>query len=819
MITKKQTLFKSISLFAIAIFSTAMLFTNCRGDEDVYSKPEVTISPDEDIAFGAGAEAKVITIETNRPWRIVKEAGANWIDIAPMQGSEGKSTITVTVKSNPESAREDFFTIVSSIVKNTINVTQDGADGSTIQYITIQELREKYAAAGVDNWNISEAYKLKAIVISDRAGGNSASLRNGFIQDKSGFGIAFRTSDKNHAYNLGNELNINLKGATVSKYGDAVQVGFPTSQAKIMGDGELPAPKELTIEEINSGYYDGVLVKVKQVQFNPYIGLKYQEGEYATNRTLENCQNKNLIVRTTQYATFKDELLPEGNGNLTGILAWYKGQTGDGVWQLFVRNIEDTKEMSNDPSTRCTPSTPPVSGTHISIADFKAALVEGQAYTEDRFIEGEVILNPSQNNVVAFVAYVADATAGITLTFSDADNVISKLPLGAKVKVNMKDVRFSLYNGLIQVGSGSTLSTAKVQIVEATSSTPLTPRVVTIQDLLDGKYQSELVQINPVQFVNESTTYSGDQKIENEVGDMISVFTRAQANFATQQAPSGSGPFIGVVSRFNNPQLLIRATADLSQMTNPRFSGPTLSIDQTSLTFEAAGGSQTAALTASEAWNASSNQSWLTVSPTSGTTNATITFTATANTAETQRLATVTFTSGALTKTVSVVQKGTGSGVTATGLFISEYVEGSSYNKAIEIFNGTGAPIDLSAYSLKKQTNGAGEYVNETPLTGTLADGKTYVIAHPQASAEILALANTTSTAATNFNGNDAIALFKNGDKIDEVGVFNQVEDWGKDVTLRRKPSVRSPKATYDPSEWDSYPNNDISGLGSHTMN
>lgn len=36
----------------------------------------------------------------------------------------------------------------------------------------------------------------------------------------------------------------------------------------------------------------------------------------------------------------------------------------------------------------------------------------------------------------------------------------------------------------------------------------------------------------------------------------------------------------------------------------------------------------------------------------------------------------------------------------ATELFISEYSEGKSYNKYIEIFNGTGKIVDLSNYSL-----------------------------------------------------------------------------------------------------------------------
>ena len=36
----------------------------------------------------------------------------------------------------------------------------------------------------------------------------------------------------------------------------------------------------------------------------------------------------------------------------------------------------------------------------------------------------------------------------------------------------------------------------------------------------------------------------------------------------------------------------------------------------------------------------------------------------------------------------------------SSGGFIYEYTEGSSYNKYIEIFNGTGADVDLSSYEL-----------------------------------------------------------------------------------------------------------------------
>ena len=71
-----------------------------------------------------------------------------------------------------------------------------------------------------------------------------------------------------------------------------------------------------------------------------------------------------------------------------------------------------------------------------------------------------------------------------------------------------------------------------------------------------------------------------------------------------------------------------------------------------------------------------------------------------------------------------------------TDLFISEYVEGSSNNKAIEIFNGTGAPVDLAAggyrlevYFERLQRSG----VSPPTLTGTVADGDVFVFASASA--------------------------------------------------------------------------------------
>ena len=133
-------------------------------------------------------------------------------------------------------------------------------------------------------------------------------------------------------------------------------------------------------------------------------------------------------------------------------------------------------------------------------------------------------------------------------------------------------------------------------------------------------------------------------------------------------------------------------------------------------------------------------------------------------------------------------------------LFISEYAEGTSYNKYIEIYNGTGSSVDLSDYDIWKITNGGNWPEFSLSLTGTLANNEVYVIcsSNSNVSATILNTADTLWSSAS-WNGDDAVGLAKNGVLIDAVGngvdpgiawdVAGVVEAT-KDHTLIRKCSV-----------------------------
>jgi hypothetical protein len=164
-----------------------------------------------------------------------------------------------------------------------------------------------------------------------------------------------------------------------------------------------------------------------------------------------------------------------------------------------------------------------------------------------------------------------------------------------------------------------------------------------------------------------------------------------------------------------------------------------------------------------------------------------------------------------------------------TDLLISEYVEGSSFNKAIEIYNGTGAAVDLGAdgYSLELYSNGAASPGQTVALTGSLADGDVFVAAHGMADAAILAQADLINSAVINFNGDDVVVLRKAGAVVDAFGQigFDPGSQWpggGADDTLRRNPDVCAGDTNADDAfnatlGWTVFPVNTFDGLGSHT--
>ena len=164
-------------------------------------------------------------------------------------------------------------------------------------------------------------------------------------------------------------------------------------------------------------------------------------------------------------------------------------------------------------------------------------------------------------------------------------------------------------------------------------------------------------------------------------------------------------------------------------------------------------------------------------------------------------------------------------------LFISEYLEGSSNNKAIELYNPSSISVNLSTagYALEIYSNGSATASSTITLTGTVAAGATFVIKHSSASSSITA---QLTSGSLGFNGDDAVVLKKGTSIVDVFGQigFDPGSGWGSgtsstlDNTLRRKASILAGDTngtdTFVPSaEWDGFGNDVFSGFGAHTVN
>lgn len=192
-------------------------------------------------------------------------------------------------------------------------------------------------------------------------------------------------------------------------------------------------------------------------------------------------------------------------------------------------------------------------------------------------------------------------------------------------------------------------------------------------------------------------------------------------------------------------------------------------------------------------------------------------------------------------------------------LFFSEYVEGSSKNKALEIYNPTDASIDLSTYKIKRYKNGQTIPDTELQLSGVVVSYDVVVITNGETTDTGFGVVDSAlynlgdlhgtgiyATSPMFFNGNDALTIEKvTGAPTDEiVDIFGKVgEDpnngwndidsmnyvagddfwtaWTKDHTMIRKATVlkgvlENPAVFNTGLEYDSLPKNTFTELGAH---
>lgn len=403
---------------------------------------------------------------------------------------------------------------------------------------------------------------VQGIVVGNDVQGNF--FRSLIIQDSTaGIEVLINLTDAFNLFPLGREVAIDCKGLVLGEFNGIVQLGGYIIQeggGEELGDiidynsriyrGMLVGEPEPAVRTINSlGVNDiSTLVQLQDVEFASFeLGLTYADafGRSTLNRTLQDCDGNEIVVRTSGFADFAIDTLPDGNGTLTAIFNVF----GD-TKQLFIRAADLDVDMAG---TRCNAGT----GEEelMTIRELRDVFADGGTEgPEDRKIRGVVISDNQNGNFDGRVAVVQDGTAGITIFFQ-GDHGFS---LGEEIEVVVSGQELSLYNDLLQLDFiNNDLATSNGM------GDPVEPRVTTIGEVLDNAeaWESTLVQINGAS-ISGSATFAGATTVNDGSGSMT-MFTRNSATFASSALPAEPVDMTAIVSQFTDHQLVIRNLEDV----------------------------------------------------------------------------------------------------------------------------------------------------------------------------------------------------------------------------------------------------------------
>ena len=190
-------------------------------------------------------------------------------------------------------------------------------------------------------------------------------------------------------------------------------------------------------------------------------------------------------------------------------------------------------------------------------------LESGTVFNEDASVYGIVTADERSGNLYK-AAFLQDRATGDALELYL--NATSGVRIGDSIRVYLKNVSYTEYNGLPQLSNFE----ADGHIVILANNKPIEPAEATIADVVSGKYLAGLVKLNNVMFTEQNTfadptTYGNRTLVDpNDFSKTVIVRTSNYANFANDSLPQGIGNMICIASVYGSTwQLLIRSASEL----------------------------------------------------------------------------------------------------------------------------------------------------------------------------------------------------------------------------------------------------------------
>ena len=360
--------------------------------------------------------------------------------------------------------------------------------------MTIAEFKAKYWQDAVNYIDtVKEDIVIHGWVTSSDESGNI--YKSLYISDgTAGINISINQNSLYNNYRIGQEIVIPMKDYFVGKYNGQQQLGYPAwyasgsvweatflpqamweSMVEING---LPDPSKVdTVDVSISDFqgktdsetllkYQGKLVRISGVHFTEANGTTtYAESSATTNRTVADEDGNQLVVRNSNYADFRADVLPEGPVDIVGLLSFYATrQNSSGTWQFYLRSADDV--IGGD-GTGTFSNPYPISGV---IANQNAG-IKGWA---TGYIVGAVAPEVTTVSGNGDIEWKAPSTLTNTIVLADDPNctdinqcVIVPLPQGSKAReeLNIKDYP-TLYKKQIKVKGSFETYMGKAGIVD-----------------------------------------------------------------------------------------------------------------------------------------------------------------------------------------------------------------------------------------------------------------------------------------------------------------------------------------------------------------
>ncbi|MBL7558228.1 choice-of-anchor J domain-containing protein [Olleya sp. YSTF-M6] len=298
-----------------------------------------------------------------------------------------------------------------------LNLLLSQIETGALDLVSIEEVKAMYSSDDDIPFPVDTNIVVKGYVSSSDATGNF--FKEFYIQDKAenptaGLQVITSSSDIYNKFNKGREVYIKLNGLHIGEtrvgngvitigggtesdqYGTTVTAltnSQESSNVLRSATTETIIPLNLTFGVV-SGEHIGMFVKFDNVEFaDDLAGERYFDPteDYDTQRTLQSCSGleySELILETSAFSTFKNELLPTLNGSISGVIV--KNFSGDTT--LLTLNSTEDVVFEN---TRC---------SLLNIDDFNVVYEEDFEGFGNYTNEGWTNVNVSGTNTDWFIS-------------------------------------------------------------------------------------------------------------------------------------------------------------------------------------------------------------------------------------------------------------------------------------------------------------------------------------------------------------------------------------------------------------------------------